>query len=459
MIRCALLELQNWKRSQYRKPLIILGARQVGKTYLTKEFGAKEFRSTHAFNFELEPDLKPIFDRNLDPKRILEELSFHRGKTIDPHFDLVFFDEIQATPKALTSLKHFHEQIPELALCAAGSLLGLHLAESSFPVGNVDWLKLYPMSFQEFLQARAPEHIHKAYFHANQGSILPMTAHQQLWDLWREYLITGGLPEVVARYIANKPGSIEAFVEVRETQQKIMNAYLADVAKHSGKVNALHIERTWRAVPRQMVTVQDISINRFKFKDVIPGVHNYSRLAGPIDWLTKAGLIIQVPVCEHAETPLSAFTKQNHFKLLMFDIGILGAMLELPPAALIGYDFGTYKGYIAENFVAQELTAAQPNRSLFGWSEGKAEIEFIVQGDKAAIPIEVKSSTRIRAQSLRTFIEKYKPETSIIVSGRPFAESLHPNGHTINVNLPLYLAGRAWPIALQSRDQQRGIRD
>ncbi len=449
MLRSALVELQNWKQSRVRKPLIILGARQVGKTYLVKEFASKEFETSFTFNFELEPDLGPIFSRNLDPKRILEELSFRRGKTIDPNHDLVFFDEIQALPKALTCLKYFHEQMPELALCAAGSLLGLHLAESSFPVGNVDWLKLYPMSFQEFLQARAPEHIHGSFLNANQGGELPITAHQILWDFWREYLITGGLPEVIARYIAHKPGSIEAFIEARETQQKIINAYLADVAKHSGKINALHIERTWHSVPKQLVTAQDLSINRFKFKDVVPGIHNYGRLAGPIDWLTKAGLIIQVPICEHAETPLRAYTKQNYFKLLMFDVGILGAMLEIPPSALIAYDFGTYKGYIAENFVAQELTCAQPNRSIFGWAEGKSEIEFIVQADKGPVPIEVKSASRIRAQSLKTFIDKYKPETSIVISGRPFSEARHPNGHTLNVNLPLYLARRAWAKALK----------
>jgi predicted AAA+ superfamily ATPase len=437
-------DLQAWKASTRRKPLIILGARQVGKTYLTKEFGANEFKTTHSFNFEMDPQLATLFSRNLDPKRILEELSFVSARKIDPQHDLIFFDEIQAAPKALTSLKHFHEQMPELALCAAGSLLGLHLAESSFPVGSVDWLHLYPMSFGEFVDARSKGHIGQAYKDAvKDGGILD-AAHQTFLDLWREYLVTGGLPEVVLRYIEHKPGSLDAFAEARKVQQKLINDYLADVAKHSGKVNAMHIERTWRSVPRQIAAAQDMSVSRFKFKDVIPGVHNYGRLAGPIDWLTKAGLVIQLPVCEHAQTPLSAYTKANHFKLLMFDVGILNAMLEMPPSALSSYDFGTYKGYIAENFVAQELKTSQPGVSFYGWSEGKSEIEFLLQGHDGPVPVEVKSASRIRAKSLKTFVDKYQPHTSIVISSRPILEMPHTNGKTINVNLPLFLAERVW---------------
>ena len=370
MLRQATTELVKWKSSSHRKPMIILGARQVGKTYLIKDFGAAYFSNIHVVNFELETQAAQIFERNLSPDRILKELSLLSGREINTQTDLLFFDEIQAAPRALTSLKHFHEKNPELALCAAGSLLGLHLANSSFPVGYVDWLHLYPMSFREFINARASAQIRQEFDSALSDGEISGTAHQIFWDLWREYLVCGGLPEVVARYISKNPGSIDSFIEIRAIQQKLINDYLADVAKHSGKVNAMHIERTWRAVPSQIASAQDFSVARFKFKDVVPGIHNFGRLTGPIDLLLKAGLILQIPICEKAETPISAYTKPNCFKLYMFDVGLLGAMLELPPAALIKYEFGTYKGYIAENFVAQTLKEALKGTSIFGWSEG-----------------------------------------------------------------------------------------
>ena len=442
MLREATSELLQWMSSKHRKPLIILGARQVGKTYLIKDFGAAHFPAVHVVNFELETEAAEIFERNLSPERILKELALFLGREINVQTDLLFFDEIQAAPRALTSLKHFHEKYPELALCAAGSLLGLHLAHSSFPVGFIDWLHLYPMSFQEFINARASSQVQKEFQSALSGNEISTVAHQIFWDLWREYLVCGGLPEVVVRYISNKPGSIESFTESRAIQRKLINDYLADVAKHAGKVNAMHIERTWKSVPSQIASAQDLSVSRFKFKDVVPGIHNFGRLAGSIDWLSKAGLIIQIPVCGKSETPISAYTKPNYFKLYMFDIGLLGAMLELPPAALMKYDFGTYKGYIAENFVAQTLKATLKETSIFGWSEGKSEIEFLLQGHKGPIPVEVKSSSRIRAQSLKTFIDKYNPGTSIVISGRPIAKSTHANGVTHNVNLPLYLTSK-----------------
>lgn len=447
MLRDAHSDLLLWKDSKPRKPLILSGARQVGKSYLVNEFGVSSFRQIHSFNFEREPRAAAIFERDLVPQRILGELALLSGRQIQAGSDLLFFDEIQAAPKALTSLKHFCEEMPQLAVCAAGSLLGIHLAQSSFPVGSVDWLHLFPLSFNEFVTARANEPVRSAYEAAMHGEEISSTAHLLFWDLWREYLVTGGLPEVVSRYLSHSPGTLEAFIDVRDTQQKLINAYLADVAKHSGKVNAQQIERIWASVPQQLATAQDMSVNRFKFKDIVPGVHNFARLAGPIDWLANAGLIIQVPVCGRAEIPLSAFTKSNHFKIYMFDVGILGAMLDLPPSALMSYDLGMYKGFVAENFVAQSLKSAKSQHPFFGWTEGTSELEFLLQGSQTATPIEVKSSLRVRAQSLRVFNEKYKPKYSIVLSGRPFKESPNANGVTTNVQCPLYLADRTWSYA------------
>ena len=444
MKRHSYADLIAWKSSPRRKPLLLLGARQVGKTYLVREFGANEFRRIHLFNFEAEADLVKSFERDLDPVRILKELSFRVGASIDPQTDLVFFDEIQSCPAALTSLKHFHERLPVLAVCAAGSLLGTHLTPASFPVGNVDILRMYPLSFAEFVEARAEPHVIKVHRAALGGEAPPSAAHQTLWDFWREYLVTGGLPEVVAKYIANHPGTPESFAEARMMQGRLITAYLADIAKHSGKVNAMHIERVWRAVPTQLAAVQDQSTQRFGFKDVVPGIHSYGRLVSAIDWLSKAGLVLRLPICHHAETPIAAFTKENQFRLYMFDVGLLGAMLSLPPVALMGYGFGTYKGFLAENFVAQELVASRQNASLFGWTEGSAEIEFLLQGSSGAVPVEVKSGQRVRAQSLRSYISKYKPATSIIISGRESALVKDSATGCLQVSVPLYLVPTTW---------------
>lgn len=446
MKRSAFNQLAQWHTKPQRKPLIILGARQVGKTYLVKEFGQTKFPNCHVFNFELETNLIRLFDENLDPLRILKELSFIRGQPIHMDRDLVFFDEIQAAPRALTSLKHFREKVPQLAICAAGSLLGLQLAEASFPVGNVDFLQIGPMSLEEFVTARAPEHVSQVFTAALQGESLPISAHDILWRYWREYLVTGGLPEVVANFINHDPDTLLAFEVVRDTQQKTITSYLADIAKHSGKTNAMQIGRILQSVPMQLAAAQDLSASKFKFKGVIPGVHTYGRLANAIDWLNNAGLLIKVPICNRAEIPPSAFTQENRFKLYLFDVGLLGTMLNLPPASLMQYSFGSYKGYIAENYVAQELKASSPTSPIFGWEEGGAEIEFLIQGSTSVIPIEVKSQTRIRAKSLKVFRQKYHPPKSVIISGRPSQRQIDPVDEAELVNIPLYLTPQVWSI-------------
>ncbi len=379
-------------------------------------------------------------------------MSLAIGTTIDVARDLVFFDEVQNAPRALTSLKHFHEKMPGLSICCAGSLLGLHLSEGSFPVGYVDFLHLFPLSFSEFVEARANKLLIDAYHELAviSGTEEPSdTVHQKLWELWQEYLVVGGLPEVVALYLRDEPNSVSTFLRVRELQKKLITSYLADIAKHSGKVNSLHIERVWHAVPTQLAHAHNQSSARFAFKDVVPGIHNYSRLAGAIDWLQKAGLILRIPICDSAETPIAAYIKENRFKLYMFDVGLLGAMLDLPPAALLKYDFGTYKGYFAENLVAQELKTSRPLARLFSWVGNKSEVEFLLQGDHGSIPVEVKSASRVRSQSLKTFVEKYIPEVSIIISGRKCSKIRAKGTSTVKVNIPLYLVPRVWDFIAQ----------
>lgn len=433
-------KLVKWKQKFNRKPLILNGSRQVGKTYELKWFGKESFHDCHHFDFEKDKDLANIFKQNLDPKRIINELSFYLKKTIDIKNDLVIFDEIQACPEALTSLKYFCDEMPELALCAAGSLLGVHLNSGSYPVGKVDVLTLHPMNFYEFLDALNDK---QSLSILNNISLttkeISLVAHKNLWEQLKRYFIVGGLPEVVNYFCESKKNKtiseIEIFTEVRNMQTNLLGNYFSDIAKHSGKVNAMHIDRVWHSVATQLAVVQDGSVKRFHFKDIVPGIDRYSRLVSAIDWLEHAGLIIKSNIIYQPNLPLMAYTKEAFFKLYMFDIGILGAMCNLSPVTLINYDFGTYKGFFAENFVAQEFLAAGI-KELYSWQGANSEIEFLREIDGQIIPIEVKSGNITQAKSLKSYIDKYKPPYSIILS----AKNLYID-KIRNVNYyPLYLA-------------------
>ncbi len=426
-----------WKQEKPRKPLLLKGVRQVGKTHLLKEFGRVYFPQCHYFNFEKQPDLAKIFEADLVPERILNELSFYLDRPIHIGEDLVIFDEIQELPKALTSLKYFQEDCPDLHLCAAGSLLGLHLSPASFPVGKVTFETLRPMSFEEFLMANQDKALPIIQKLTSKDQI-PEIVHEHLWDQLKRYFVVGGLPEVVAAYCEHKDHLFEACLIVRKKQEDLLNSYYADIAKHSGKVNAMHIDRIFRSVSAQLSQTHDSSIARFKFRGIIPGITHYDRMVGAIDWLEAAGLVIKVPVVNTGHLPFKGYTKENFFKLLLFDVGILGNMSDLPPKAILDADYGSYKGYFAENFVAQELLKA--NDRLFSWQEKKAEVEFLAEILGEVIPIEVKSGSVTKATSLKVFSEKYKPPYQVIFSGKAF--DIRTKMHYY----PLYLAG-LFPIS------------
>jgi predicted AAA+ superfamily ATPase len=443
--RMAYADLVNWKRSPTRKPLIMLGARQVGKTWLLREFGRTKFRQCHEINFEMRPELAEIFLPNLEPERILKRLSLALRREINTDTDLLFLDEIQQCPSALTSLKHFREHVPQLALCAAGSLLGLQPSPESFPVGQVDMLPIYPMTFVEFLQAKGLQALVATLSEGDPQDLA--LVHHTLFEELKEYFVTGGLPEIVASHVRLGTPSPQSREATRELQRTLINAHLADIAKHSGKVNALHVERVWRSTAVQLGQTIDHSVSRFKFKGVIPKVSAYERLAGAFDWLKKASLVLQIPICDHAETPISAFTKENRFKQYLFDTGLLGAMLSIPPETILSWDFGTYKGFFAENFVAQELTAYARGKEILAWAEGESEIEFLVESPRGPVPIEVKSAQRTRAQSLRVYRQKYRPNISIHISGKPSVKE-HDEAERLEAKhaLPLYALSRLWGL-------------
>jgi predicted AAA+ superfamily ATPase len=259
-------------------------------------------------------------------------------------------------------------------------------------------------------------------------------AHQRLWELWKHYLVVGGLPEVINSYRENPDNLFVAMESARTEQQNLLNGYMVDIAKHSGKSNALQIETLWLNVVNQLAREQDGGAAKFRFRDAIPGVRGYDRLQSPIDWLTEAHLILRTSIISQPSTPLSAQAKENSFKLYLFDSGLLGAMSGMDATTILHYNFGSYQGYVAENFVAQELRAAGVER-LYSWQRRTSEIEFIVENRGDAIPIEVKSGRNTRAKSLAVYEGKYQPDNIIILSAK--------NSHLIGNRhyLPIYLAG------------------
>jgi predicted AAA+ superfamily ATPase len=435
MKRKMMRQLLQWKGEKQRLPLLLKGVRQVGKTHLLKEFAKSNFPAFHYFNFEKEKGLAKIFEPDLDPKRIIKDLSFYRESPIDAKHDLVIFDEIQELPPALTSLKYFQEECPELYLCAAGSLLGLHLNSTSFPVGKVTFETLRPMTFEEFLLASGDKAL-DFFQNMGPGDKISPIVHEHLWEQLKHYFVVGGLPEAVAIYCEYKDNLFEAFTRVRKKQDDLLNSYYADIAKHAGKVNAMHIDRIFRSVASQLQRVQDGSIQRFKFRGVVPGITHYDRLAGAIDWLERAGLVMKVHIVNTGHLPFKGYARENLFKLLLFDVGILGVMSGLPPKVILDYDYGSYKGYFAENFVAEELIG-YGRAELFSWQEQKAEVEFIVEEGGEVIPIEVKSGLSTKAKNLKVFAEKYHPAYEVVFSGQAFDASRSTLHH-----YPLYLAGR-----------------
>lgn len=437
MKRHLLQKLQVWYANPKRKPLVLYGVRQCGKTYILRTFGKDFFRRYHYFNFEKQVDLSAIFEKNLEPGRILLELEYVAGEKIDIEQDLVIFDEIQACSQALTSLKYFNEELPQLAICSAGSLLGLSLNNTSFPVGKVNLLNMYPLSFSEFLLAIGESQLYELLQNCNAHTKIPLMGHQQLWTKMLWYWVTGGLPEVINVFNEQKENLFTAFQAVREKQNELLRTYYADIAKHSGKVNALHIDRVWQATPAQLARTQEGAANKFKFKDIIPGIDRYHRLANAIDWLMAANLIIKVPIVNSAEVPLSAYTQESAFKLFMFDTGLLGAMSDLSIKSILDHDYGTYKGFFAENFVAQELLAAG-YAHLFCWQRERAEVEFLVTTEEGVIPIEVKSGWITRAKSLEQIVNRYQLPYAVIMSGHELKIDSNHKRHYY----PLYLAGR-----------------
>jgi predicted AAA+ superfamily ATPase len=425
--------LIDWKNQNQRKPLLLQGARQVGKTYTLENFGREHYANYIILDFARNSELNSLFEPNLDPPRILQDIELYFDIDISTENTLIIFDEIQLCPNALTSLKYFYEDFPEKHICASGSLLGIGLSETNFPVGKVQREFMHPMSFYEFMEGIGETRLAQALKAVEQNSLISDLIHEKATGLLKEYLIVGGLPEVVGIYADNRDNLNIAYQRVRKLQHELVLSYLDDIAKHSGKLKAIRIAALFKNIPNQLAK-ENKNSRKFIFKGVLPNNSNYENLEGPIEWLSQAGLIHRVPICNNARLPLSAYTKANHFVLYLFDVGILGAMLELDPAVLRNFNFGQFKGFFAENFALLEFMTTEI-RTIYSWREKTAEIEFILSIGEEIIPVEVKSGLNTKAKRLQVFKEKYKTKTSLLLSGLP---KDHKENKTLC--LPLYLA-------------------
>ncbi len=446
MKRETIVKLIEWKQKPGRKPLILKGARQVGKTYLLEQFGKEHYLEKGGkyvlADFKENPQLTSAFSTH-NPIEILKYLQLALGVSIDIKKDLLILDEIQECEGAISSLKYFHKQMPTLDIIAAGSHLGLLKNEESFPIGYVNFLPMFPMSFTEVLKRIDPLS-HELYSDLDVKNLkkpINSILHQKLLEMLRIYFFTGGLPEVVKTFADLCPNNLnEALQAAREIQLELVEGYKADFVKYSGLVNAGHILHVFEAIPSQLAEVQDEEVKKFRFNKVIPKRKGFESIVGPLTWLEKSRLCIKSLIAAKSGIPLAGHSKANKFKLYIFDVGLLNAMLRVNPVTILQDQLGSYKGFIAENFVAQELFALF-NSPLNAWQEGRSEIEFLLPLDDQIIPLEVKSSHRSRrAKSLDAYINRYHPSLAYKLTGQNFG--LGPRGKF--VTLPLYCCSKVF---------------
>ena len=406
-------ELLSWKRQPRRKPVLIDGARQTGKTHLIEQiFGARQFRRVHKLDFNLEPGLASVFADGLPPRTIVDNIEVRFNEPVDLARDLIFFDEVGDCQPALDSLKYFAEQAPEAFVCATGSNFGLL---TSFPVGKVHRLELFPLCFEEFVMASGQTRLLQMFRTRARSS----TAHERLWSLFLDYTFVGGMPEAVASWFNSGQGMAERIRQVETIHRDLVTGFERDFGKYAGPVHAQHIDAVFHNVPRQLEATLDGSVKRFRFQGVVARKRGYQDLRGPIDWLEKCRLAWKCyPIVSEPIPPLLHLTKESRFRVFLFDIGILRYLLRLPYALQREPKYG-YKGFIAENFVQTEL-CARVGHPTYGWAEGTAEIEFLHQARNGEIvPVEAKSRRRSRARSLSSYITRYAPERAITLTADP----------------------------------------
>ena len=421
-------ELLAWKEQPNRKPLVLKGVRQCGKTYILKEFGREYYKDVAYFNFEETRSLSSLFEQDYDVKRIMFELGLFFGRTITPGNTLIILDEIQECPRAITALKYFCENAPEYHVACAGSLLGLAIHENqSFPVGKVDIRTLYPMSFYEFLSATGNEALADYLTRFQPGSSVSELIGGKLRTTLKQYYVVGGMPEAVSVWC--ETGDLE---KVEAVQQDILASYELDFAKHAPPSEFPKLSAIWASVPQQLAKPN----SKFIFSHVKKGWRSKD-LEDALQWLIRAGLVYQVCKVEKPFMPLSSYADATSFKLYLCDVGLLRRLAHLPAQVVLDSSgiYTEFKGVMTENYVLSELVKHVDATPYYWVSGNSAEVDFIVQCGAHIVPIEVKAESNVKARSLAEYRKKYAPPVSVKTSMMD-----EVSGNEVRL-IPLYLIG------------------
>lgn len=405
-----------WKdKTSNRLPLIVNGARQVGKTYILRKFGAEQFKNVVYINLETNLAVASYFSDNITPERLLRYLEASTGERIIPGETLIILDEIQSCERALTSLKYFCEETPEYHIVAAGSLLGVAINRQrySFPVGKVETITLYPLDFEEFLWARGREalceEIRRAY---ETMEPLPDALHQEAIELYREYLLIGGMPACINAFLNS--GS---FLDVPLVQNEILDNYIADMAKYASNTDSVKIRACYNSIPAQLAKDN----KKFQYKVIQKG-GSAALFGASIEWLNLAGVVLKCQRINQAYEPIAVYADLSAFKLYMGDVGLLTMKSGISQQTVLSGEGNTFMGAVTENYVAQQLVAK--GYDLYYWeSSNTAELDFVLQKDNQIIGVEVKKGEHVRSRSLSVFVNSYKPAYSIRLSLKNFGEN------------------------------------
>lgn len=429
--RNILKELVEWKDREGRRPLVVQGARQIGKTWVVKKFGSEFFKHLAYFNFDANIELCQEFRKTKDVKRLVSTLSLYCDVPLVPKETLIFFDEIQECPEALNALKYFCEDLPEYHVVTAGSLLGVALhKEKGFPVGKVDFLQMYPVSFDEYFRAyneRFASILDSCKDIRELGEI-PEIVKSTLEDAYRHYRICGGMPKAAVLSL-KREGNERIELELRE----LLTSFVNDFSKHAPMSEFPRISQVWHSLPSQLAKEN----RKFIYKVVKPGARA-REYEGAINWLREAGLVYQIYCSSKPGLPITAYDDLSAFKLYMLDCGLLRALAQMPSELYVSgsTEFVEFKGALAENMVLQQLLAASSPMPRYWVSDGTAEIDFILQSGLEIIPIEVKSGRNLTGKSLSVYINKFKPKRAIVVSEKEFSIK---GGETEIIHLPFSL--------------------
>lgn len=425
-------ELVKWKNSEFRRPLLIQGARQIGKTWVMKRFGEKYYQNVAYFNFDSNEELSSEFKRTKHPERILEILRLYTPVPLQAGKTLIIFDEIQECPEALNSLKYFCEEAPEYHIISAGSLLGVAIHHhKGFPVGKVDFIKMYPVSFREFLNAMYPE-VYGYLDKLEKIDLLPAIIEGKMWEAYRKYQICGGMPKAAVVSLENL-----GLERIKYEQREILTSYYLDFSKHAPTNVFPKIAAVWQSLPSQLSKEN----RKFIYKVVKEGARA-REYEDALSWLREAALIYQVFCVNRPGLPLSAYDDLSAFKIYLLDVGLLRELANLPPEIFTSdsTNFIEFKGAHTENTVLENLLPVMEGMPRYWISSGTAEVDYIIQDGLDIIPIEVKSAKNTSSKSLAVYIGKYRPKLAVVLSGKELSIKAGIDGTKI-LYLPLPLVG------------------